>query len=131
MVTSYLLDTNAFTMALTDDPRLPGNALARIREADRLAVSVISFYEIGQKIRLGKWPEMAAHVESLEVRARSDGYDLIPLTAAASLHASMLDWDHRDPFDRMVAAVARLESLPVVSSDQAFDRIGIERHWSA
>ena len=34
-------------------------------------------------------------------------------------------------FDRMIAAVALLESLPVISSDQAFDRIGIERHWSA
>ena len=128
-MTSYLLDTNAFSMALTDDPRLPEEAHARMREADRLAVSAVSFYEIGQKVRLGKWPEMAAYVGRLEQRAGSDGYDLIPLTATACLHASMLDWDHRDPFDRMIAAVALLETLPVISSDQAFDRIGIERHW--
>ena len=101
-----------------------------MREADRLVVSAISLYEIGLKVRLGKWPEMAAHVESLEECAKSDGYDLIPLTAAACLDASMLDWDHRDPFDRMIAAVARHETLPVISSDQAFDRIGIERHWT-
>jgi len=130
-VTSYLLDTNAFLMALTDDPRLPDRARVRMRETDRLAVSVISLCEIGLKVRLGKWPEMAAHVESLEGRASSDGYDLIPLTAAACLDASMLDWDHHDPFDRMIAAVARQETLPVISSDQAFDRIGIERHWTA
>ena len=101
-----------------------------MREADRLAVSVISLYEIGLKVRLAKWPEMAAYVGSLEQRADSDGYDLIPLTAAACLDASMLDWDHRNPFDRMIAAVARLESLPVISSDQAFDKIGVERHWT-
>ncbi|MDE0695440.1 MAG: type II toxin-antitoxin system VapC family toxin [Boseongicola sp.] len=129
-MTSYLLDTNAFSMALTDDPRLPERAQDRMREADRLAVSVISLYEIGLKVRLAKWPEMAAYVGSLEQRADSDGYDLIPLTAAACLDASMLDWDHRNPFDRMIAAVARLESLPVISSDQAFDKIGVERHWT-
>ena len=55
-MTSYLLDTNAFSMALTDDPRLPKRAYDRMREADRLAVSAISFYEIGQKVRAGKWP---------------------------------------------------------------------------
>ena len=129
-MTSYLLDTNAFSMALTDDPRLPQRVRTRMREADRLAVSAISFCEIGQKVRLGKWPEMAGHVASLEQRAGSDRYDLIPLTAAACLDASMLDWDHRDPFDRLIAAVARLESMPVISSDQAFDEIGIERHWT-
>ena len=42
-----------------------------MREADRLAVPVISLYEIGLKVRLGKWPEMAAYVESLEQRADS------------------------------------------------------------
>ncbi len=129
-MTSYLLDTNAFSMALTDDPRLPKRAYTRMREADCLAVSVISFYEIGQKVRAGKWPEMAAYVRRLEQRAGSDGFDLIPLTATACLTASMLDWRHRDPFDRMIAAVALLETLPVISSDRAFDRIGIERHWS-
>ena len=130
-MTSYLVDTNAFSMVLTDDPRLPKRAYTRMREADRLAVSAISFYEIGQKVRAGKWPEMVAYVERLAQHAGSDGFDLIPLTATVCLNASMLDWDHRDPFDRMIAAVALEESLPVISSDQAFDRIGIERHWSA
>ncbi len=129
-MTSYVLDTNAFSMALTDDPRLPKRAYTRMREANRLAVSAISFYEIGQKVRAGKWPEMVAYVERLEQRAGSDGFDLIPLTANVCQSASMLDWDHRDPFDRMIAAVALLETLPVISSDQAFDKIGIERHWS-
>ena len=99
-------------------------------EADRLAVSGISFYEIGQKVRLGKWHEMATYIENPEQSAGSDGYDLIPISAKPCLEASLLDWDHRDPFDRMIAAVARLESLSVISSDQAFDGIGIERQWT-
>ena len=127
----YLLDTNAFTMALTGDTRLPEKALERMQAADRLAVSVISFYEIGQKVRLGKWPEMAPHVDKLENQARSDGYDLIPLTAKAALMASTLDWLHRDPFDRMIAAVAMIETLPLISSDTAFDGLAVERIWGS
>lgn len=127
---AFLLDTNAFAMALTDDPRLPGTARDLMTRALRLAVSVISFYEIGQKVRLGKWPEMAPHLDGLERRAREDGFDLIPLTGAVALEASLMDWAHRDPFDRMIAAVARHEKLPVLSSDEAFDDLPVSRIWA-
>ena len=129
-MTAVLLDTNAFAMALTDDPRLPETARNCLAGSARVVVSVISFYEIGQKVRLGKWPEMSGHAAGLEARAREDGYDLLPLTARAALAASILDWTHRDPFDRMIATVARLESLPVISSDAAFDDLGLERVWA-
>jgi PIN domain nuclease of toxin-antitoxin system len=65
----------------------------------------------------------------LERRAREDGFDLIPLTAAAALEAAVMDWDHRDPFDRMIATVARHEDLPVISSDSAFDGLQLRRVW--
>lgn len=128
-MSAYLLDTNAFAMALTNDARLPKASLTRMLEADRLSVSVISFYEIGQKVRLGKWPEMAGHVDGLEAQARSDGYDIVPLTAKVALAASLLEWAHRDPFDRMIAAVAKDDDIALISSDQAFDVLGLQRHW--
>ncbi len=128
-VSAFLLDTNAFAMALTDDPRLPAVPRARMEQASRLTVAAISFYEIGQKVRLGRWPEMLPHLGELEARARADGYDLVPLTAAVALEASMMDWNHRDPFDRLIAALARREGLPLLSSDAAFDEIGIPRFW--
>jgi len=130
MSAAALLDTNAFAMALTEDPRLPTRARQRMETAPRLAVSVISFYEIGQKVRLGKWPEMAPHLSGLEAQAREDGYALIPLTAAAALEAAMLDWAHRDPFDRLIAAVAAAEGLEIISADSAFDTLGLSRVWA-
>lgn len=127
---AVLLDTNAFAMALTDDPRLPSKARAAVLAASRVAVSVISFYEIGQKVRLGKWQDMADHVAGLDARSRADGFDLIALSAGAALEAAGMDWEHRDPFDRMIAAVARREDLPLISSDAAFDDLGLPRLWA-
>jgi len=129
-MSAYLLDTNAFAMILTGDPRLPPGIRERLIEATRIAVSVISFYEVGQKVRLGRWPEMQPHVAGLDARARDDGYDLLPLTPAAALESSMMDWPDRDPFDRMIATIARHEGLPLISSDTAFDAMGIARLWT-
>ena len=69
---------------------------------------------------------MSPDIDGLESRARSDDHELIPLTTIACLDASTIDGNHHDPFDRMIAAVARLESLPPISSDPAFDEIGIK-----
>lgn len=128
-LTALLLDTGAFAMVLTDDPRLPGRARVRIAEADRVALSAISLYEIGQKVRLGKWPEMAPFAGGLVDTALADGLDLIPLSPATALGAALLDWPHRDPFDRIIAVVAQAEGLDLVSPDAAFDGIGLTRVW--
>lgn len=129
-MTALLLDTGAFAMALTDDARLPLSVRDRIEGADRVAISVISFYEIGQKVRLGKWPEMAPFAAGLLDRALADGFDPIPLSPAAALIAALMDWEHRDPFDRIIAAVAQAEGMPIVSSDVAFDALGVPRVWA-
>ncbi|WP_370312042.1 type II toxin-antitoxin system VapC family toxin [Sagittula sp.] len=128
-MSALLLDTNAFAMVLTDDPRLTDTARGAILGASRVALSVISLYEIGQKVQLGKWPEMDAFAPGLAVQAQNDGIDLLPLSPAAALQAALLDWDHRDPFDRMIACVARAEGLDLVSSDTAFDELTLRRIW--
>ena len=38
-------------------------------------------------------------------------------------------WSHRDPFDRMIAAVALQERVAVVSADVVFEAVGVERVW--
>jgi PIN domain nuclease of toxin-antitoxin system len=40
-----------------------------------------------------------------------------------------LPFHHRDPFDRLIIAQSRVESLPVVGDDLAFDAYGIQRIW--
>ncbi len=125
-----ILDTNALAMVLTDDPRLPDSAKQAMQGAALVSVSSISFYEIGQKVRLGKWPEMEPFAKDLVDIVRSDGFNLLALTAQQAAHASLLEWSHRDPFDRMIATAAILEGALLVSSDTAFDQLeNLDRIW--
>jgi PIN domain nuclease of toxin-antitoxin system len=54
-------------------------------------------------------------------------FEIVPLTADLAMMAALLDWSHRDPFDRMIAAVALQELVAVISQDAAFEAFGIER----
>ncbi|QIE43821.1 type II toxin-antitoxin system VapC family toxin [Meridianimarinicoccus aquatilis] len=119
-MTGVLLDTHAWVWTLTDDPRLSIAGREAITAAETVRVSPISFFEIGQKVRVGKWPEMAPHVDSLPDQLRGQGGMIAPFSADVALLASLLDWPHRDPFDRIIGATAALSGDTLISADAVF-----------
>jgi len=127
-VTAILLDTHAWAWSLTGDDRLSPRAIEAIRQADTVLVSPISFFEIAQKVRLNKWPEMAPFTKQLPALLRQQGGALAALNAAICIEAGSMEWVHRDPFDRFLAATARQNSLPLVSADAVFNGI-LQRVW--
>jgi len=92
-------------------------------------VSVVSIYEIAQKVRLGKWPEMEAVADRLASLLVEQGYVGADVTSAISQLAGLLDWNHRDPFDRIVAATAIQLQIPLISADAAFDTLSERKDW--
>ena len=97
-------------------------------EAQTILVSAISFFEIAQKARLGKWPQLAAYVDRLPALLASQRGVEASLEAADCLMAGMMDWPHRDPFDRFLAASALRRRIPIVSADATFDA-AVARIW--
>jgi PIN domain nuclease of toxin-antitoxin system len=126
---SFLLDTHIWTWNLTVDPRLPKRDLDLINSAGEIHVSPVSFYEIAQKVRLGKWPEMDAHVGQLAHLLTQQQGRVATLTPEVAVLAASLEWSHRDPFDRMIAATAILLRVPLISSDEAFDQLSDRKEW--
>jgi PIN domain nuclease of toxin-antitoxin system len=54
---------------------------------------------------------------------------LLDITTEHALRAGRITGDHGDPFDRIIAAQALTEDIPVISIDPKLDSFGITRIW--
>jgi len=125
-----LLDTHALLWWFTDDARLSRAARQVIAdEANAILVSAASAWEISTKHRLGKLNEAADAVNRFDELVAADGFDHLPITHFHSLKAGDYPVEHRDPFDRMLAAQSALERVPLVTCDPAFELFGTETIW--
>jgi len=127
-LSAVLLDTHAWAWSLTDYERLSLKARASIEQAHSVLVSPISFFEIAQKARLGKWPEMAPLIDRLPAILDEQGGGVAALDPSICTTAGMLQWSHLDPFDRLIAATAMRYNLPLISVDGVFDGL-VGRLW--
>ncbi len=125
-----LLDTHALIWATVAPNQLSQTAAALIADpANTILVSAASAWEIGTKVRLGKLP-MAFHLEKdLLGYVAKAGYLWLAMTAEIALRAARLSGEHRDPFDRIIAAHALAEDIPVINADRKLDLFGVRRIW--
>lgn len=125
-----LLDTHTLLWAtLSPDSLSPAVSAIIADEGNVIIVSAASAWEIATKIRLGKLPgaEMLEQ-EFLDVMDDA-GYTLLSIDVESALRAGRLPGEHRDPFDRMIAAQALDSDIPVLSADAKLDSFGIRRIW--
>lgn len=127
-MTAILLDTHAWAWSLAEDQRLSRPALLAIEAAETVLVSPISFFEIAQKVRVGKWPKMESWLSQLPALLAEQGGSVAALNPAICVAAGTMSWAHRDPFDRLLAATAMHYNLPLVSVDTVFDGV-VTRLW--
>jgi PIN domain nuclease of toxin-antitoxin system len=96
-------------------------------EGNVIHVSAASAWEIATKVRLGKLPG-AEKLEREYLDVMEDaGYILLDIDTESALRAGRLVAEHRDPFDRMIAAQALGMDIPVLSTDPLLDKFGIRR----
>ena len=122
---SFILDTHVFFWWITDDARLE----ARHRQAidagiETIYVSAVTGWEIGIKVKLGKWPEATVLLPGLSEKVLAEGFQILDLTLAQAERAGLLELVHKDPFDRMIAAQSLALDVPVATSDPAIALFG-------
>jgi PIN domain nuclease of toxin-antitoxin system len=126
----YLLDTHTFVWMASAPDRLGAEARARIEApASVLFLSVASIWEMAIKSSLGRLEFPAALPEFLEEQLASTRTQILEIRAEHAVRVQDLPWHHRDPFDRLLVAQARFETLPILSRDPALDAYSIERIW--
>ena len=111
---SYLPDTHLLLWWLAADSKLSPAAIATITEPKtRIFISAATVWEIGIKSQLGK----LKIEESIPLLLLSEGFEELSITGLHAQEAANLPRHHKDPFDRMLIAQARLERLTLISTD--------------
>jgi PIN domain nuclease of toxin-antitoxin system len=121
VTSAVLLDTHVLLWALAEPERLSPNARALLsdRRVD-VWVSSASAWEIATKHRIGKLPGASRIVSAFPQHLDRLGARALAITAQHAVTAGAWEWDHRDPFDRMLAAQSTLEALPLMTGDPVF-----------
>ena len=74
-------------------------------------------------------PEAERLLDGLEEQVERAGLRWLAITSVHARMAGGFTQAHKDPFDRMLAAQARVEKLVVLSADGLLDGFGVERVW--
>lgn len=115
-----LLDTHVLLWLVSTPERVPEPLRTELAEQEEsLLVSAASAFEIATKQRIGKL-DASALLDRWDDELRAAGLAALPITSEHALVAGRLEWDHRDPFDRLLAAQALVEGLELLTVDPAF-----------
>lgn len=121
-----LLDTCALIWLASGGGQLSSRALEMMGNADFLAVSAISSFEVAYLYKKGRLelpcdPEKWFH----DTLAHHDIIE-IGLDSKIAIASTKLPDIHKDPCDRFIIATAILDKLPVFTRDEQFKAYGIE-----
>jgi PIN domain nuclease of toxin-antitoxin system len=127
-----LLDTHALLWWALDPAQLSPRAVEVLDDVERRGgfASSISIWELGVKAQRGKL-ELGTSIEKLTHRIeRHSAVELLPVDTATWLASLALEWDHRDPADRVIVATAVMHGLSILTKDDVIRRYpGVTSVW--
>jgi PIN domain nuclease of toxin-antitoxin system len=121
-----LLDTHALLAFLSGDYEISPDARAAVeRPGAHVIGSAVNVWEIAIKRSIGKLDAP----EDLIERTEEAGVELLSITTRHAHAVGELPFHHRDPFDRLLIAQARLERCAIVTGDRAFPAYDVPVVW--
>lgn len=114
---NLLLDSHVAVWWAEDPDRLIPNVSALLADPlNEVWVSTASAWELAVKVRAGR---LVLDVSRLFVGLQARGVRVLGIGIDDAIAAAALDWEHRDPFDRMLVGQAKRVGLCLVTRDQA------------
>jgi PIN domain nuclease of toxin-antitoxin system len=115
-----LLDTHLLLWALSEPKRIGGAGLALINRSD-VYVSAASIWEISIKAARGR---LQASPGAVVKAVEPAGFSMLPIQGEHAARVFDLGMHHSDPFDRLLVAQAQLESMTLLTDDEALAAYG-------
>jgi PIN domain nuclease of toxin-antitoxin system len=113
-----LLDTHVWLWLALDPGRVSEDVRTRIASVDTVVhVSVVTLWEVVIKIGLGKLSLPEPAETFWQRQTRDSGIAALAIRSEHVLDLAALPHIHRDPFDRLLVAQARVEGFTLVTVD--------------
>ncbi len=113
-----VLDTSALLFWTLDPDSLSPNAKQAIEQAERIVISSISVWEIALKVKRQKLVIPLAISDYADRLQRLGSLEILPVDVQTWLDNVDLPWEHRDPADRTIVALATRFDCSLVTSDR-------------
>lgn len=119
----YLLDTNALIWYLAGSDKITDKVLKTIRSNEnQIYFSAINIIEISIKVSIGKLKMPSNYLKYLLVDAT---FTEVTLNSKHADRLQKLPFIHKDPFDRLLIAQAKVEKFIIITSDDIFKKYHI------
>jgi len=115
-----ILDTHVWVWNVQGDKRLTQDRqeLILANESNEIGVCAISLWEVAKAVELKRLTFSMSVEDWFEIGLNSPGLVLLPLTADVAVESTKLPAHfHKDPFDQINVATARIYDVPLVTVD--------------
>jgi len=114
---NYLLDTNALIWYLLGNDKITTEHLDTIQSnKNKVYFSSVNIIEISIKVSIGKLKIDDAYLNYLQ----KSPFIELQLNSTHALKLQSLPFLHKDPFDRLLIAQAKVENLTIITRDKIF-----------
>lgn len=125
-----LMDTHVFLWWVEGDRTLPPKARDALADpGNECLLSMASVWELAIKASLGKLKLALPVRRYVADHVAANAFRLLDIGLPHVGRVEALPFHHRDPFDRLLAAQALEEKLPVITADPVFRKYGVKRVW--
>ena len=129
---TYLLDTGVWLWSLGE----PGRISHKVRDviADRshdVFLSAVTSWEVAIKAASGKLHLPEPPDLYVPQRMASQGLRPLAVSHQHALAVFTLPAHHRDPFDRLLIAQAKVEDMTLITADRRFQQYPVQLLWAA
>ena len=127
---NLLLDSHSFIWMHNEPHKLSAKvAMEILNPASVLFFSIVSIWEIQIKIQIGKFSFKKSLADVISKEQQVNNLQILPVNLSHVLELEKLAFHHKDPFDRLLIAQARIENIILVTADPKLSAYSVNLLW--